>query len=305
MSNQLVVNPHPCGVSNEQQWQTIEGACVLAGAAVATGEPINWNDMISGISYNNINFLGNGVNGNGTALVTTFSGDGTTVTATAANNFSIGQVVRFKGCTSVCGLLLNGVSVTVATQSASQFTFASTATGTGTGEVGLAIVDKTVRPLLQSQGPSLKITVTAVSASGSVGTATAANALLPGATVTFGTFTAGTLGPKLVTAGAMTVIQSTGTAFTFQMPSALSGTTGASTAFGINPPQPFRVSFESALNSGYVYQYNSTFGTLFVNQVPAAATLTTVLPMADLAAAAYPAAVLADLVKFTAKFIRT
>jgi hypothetical protein len=169
----------------------------------------------------------------------------------------------------------------------------------------MAVVDKPVNPILQSPGPSMKLTVTAVSASGSIGTITAANTLLPGAVVTFGTFTAGTLGPKLVTAGAMKVIQSTGTAFTIQMPSALSGTTGACTGYGFNPPQPFHVRFESALNSGYVYQYNTTFGTLFCNNVPAAATLTTVLPLTALAAAAYPAAVLADVIKYSAKFARS
>jgi hypothetical protein len=299
MSSQILINPHPYGISNDQQWQQIEGSIVLCGAAVATGEPLNWGDLVSGIGYNQINFAGNGVNGNGTALVTTFSGDGTTVTATAANNFSVGQIVKFKGCTSVCGLLLNGVSVTVATQSASQFTFASTATGTGTGEVGMAVVDKPVRPIVQSTGPVLAATVTALSASGSVLTVTAANKYLPGAVVTVSVAT-GTLGPKLTMS--LPVIQSTGTAFTATMPSALTGTTGTGTASGINPATPFRVSFESGLNSGYVYLYNQTFGTLFANAQTNAASAGD--PLAKLAAAAYPAGALADVVKFTAKFVR-
>ena len=302
MANQLLINPFPCGVSNSQHFQELNGSIQLAGSAVTTGEPINWNDLISGIGYNEVNYLGNGVNGNGTALVTAFSGDGTTVTATAVNNFSIGQKVRFKGNTTAMGLLLNGVSVTVATASSSQFTFLNSANTTGSGEVGLAIVDATVHPYSLGPNHPFNITVTAVSASGTVGTATAANNLLPGSQVTFGTFTTGTLGPKLVSAGTMTVLNSTSTAFTFQMPSALTGTTGASTAVGINPIQPFSVIFWSDAGTGYEYTYSSATGTMFVNVVPLASALTVTLPLTNLAAAAYPAGVLGDVIKFTAKF---
>ena len=302
MSSQLLVNPFPLGVTDHQNYQELSGSILLAGAAVTTGEPINWSDLISGIGYNEINYLGNGVHGNATALVTAFSGDGTTVTATAANNFSVGQRIRFKGNTSAMGLLLNGRCATVATQSSSQFTFASTANTTGTGEVGMAISDSTVQPLLVGPNKPMSITVTAVSASGSVATITAANAALPGAQVSFGTFTTGTLGPKLVSAGTMTVLQSTGTAFTVQMPSALTGTTGACTATAVNPPQPFSVIFWDGTNTGYEYTYSSTYGTLFANVVPLASALTVTLPLTNLAAAAYPAGVLGDLIKFTAKF---
>ena len=47
------------------------------------------------------------------------------------------------------------------------------------------------------------------------------------------------------------------------MPSALTGSTGTGTGTGVNGPQPYSVKFWSALDSGYVYQYNSTYGTLF------------------------------------------
>jgi hypothetical protein len=300
MANQIFMNPHPFGVSNDQQWQLIEGSIVLAGSAVATGEPLNWNDLVSGIGYNQINFTGNGVHGNGSALVTTFAGDGTTVTATAANNFSVGEQVRFKGNTSAMGLLLNGVSVTVATASATQFTFASTANTTGTGEVGLAIVDKSARPLLQSNGPSLTATVTALSASGSILTVTAANTFLPGAFVTVNVAT-GTLGPKLTMS--LPVIQSTGTAFTATMPSALTGTTGTGTATGSNPAEPSSLILWSALGSGYLYTYNQTFGTLFAMAQSSGAAAGD--PLVKLAAAVYPAGVLADVIKFSAKFSRS
>lgn len=300
MANQILINPFPFGVSNQQQWQTLEGTIALAGSAVATGEPLNWGDLISGIGYNEINFTGNGVHGNGTALVTTLSGDGTTVTATAANNFSVGQVVKFKGCTTAMGLLLNGVSVTIVTASATQFTFLNASNTTGTSEVGLAVVDKTARPILQLLPSAQAIaSVTALSATGSVLTVTAANALLPGASVVVSVAT-GTLGPLL--AGlSLPVIQSTGTAFTATMPSALSGTTGTGTAVGYNPPQPFSLRFWSALASGYTYQYKNTFGTLFTMVGGASASL----PQAPLAAAAYPAGVLADVIKFSAKFTRS
>jgi hypothetical protein len=355
MANQLLVNPFPLGVSESQYFQELNGSIQLAGSAVTTGEPINWSDLVSGIGYNEINYLGNGVHGNGTALVTALSGDGTTVTATAANNFSIGQKVKFKNCTTAMGLLLNGVSVTIATASSSQFTFLNASNTTGSNEVGMAIVDKTVNPLLVGPTQPQTVTVTAISASGTIATITAANNLLPGASVTFGTFTTGTLGPLLVAAGPLRVICSTTTAFTVQMPSALSGTTGACTAVGINPPQPFSVLFWSGSGSGYEYTYSSQTGVLYAQTVAgftpagtnAASTLSisagtpatypvgtaantgstnlvatgaVTIPLAAqafsgtavaaaglsaLAAAAYPAGVLSDLIKFTAKFPKT
>ena len=97
------------------------------------------------------------------------------------------------------------------------------------------------------------------------------------------------------------------------MPSALSGSTGTGTASGTNPPQPYSVKFWSALNSGYVYQYNSTTGCLFVMDVIATGTNNSSSPpvftgtaaaLQKLAAAAYPAGVLADVILYEAKYTR-
>jgi len=352
MANQLLVNPFPLGINESQYYQELNGSIQLAGSAVTTGEPINWSDLVSGIGYNEVNYLGNGVNGNGTALVTALSGDGTTVTATAANNFSVGQQIKLKGCTTAMGLLLNGVSVTITTASSSQFTFLNSANTTGSNEVGMAVVDKSIHPLLVGTAPTQTITVTAVSASGSVCTVTATNNLLPGAQISFGTFTTGTLGPKLVAAGPMYVLSSTSSAFKVQMPSALTGTTGACTATGINPPQPFSCLFWSSLGSGYEYTYSSATGVLYTQTtagftpagtnaastlsigagtpatypvgtaantgsttlvatgavtIPLAAqvftgTAVAAAGLAALAAGAYPAGVLGDVIKWTAKF---
>jgi hypothetical protein len=106
--------------------------------------------------------------------------------------------------------------------------------------------------------------VSALSASGTTLTVTGSNYLLPGAQVLVNVAT-GTLGPKL--AGTyLTVLKSTTTAFTAKMPSALTGSTGTGTAVASNPVQPYSVKFWSALASGYVYQYNSATGCLFVMQ---------------------------------------
>jgi hypothetical protein len=111
----------------------------------------------------------------------------------------------------------------------------------------------------------------------------------------------GTLGPKL--AGiSIPVISSTTTAFTATMPSALTGTTGTGTAVGANPPQPYSVEFWSANGSGYSYTYSEATGVLYVQQVPASSALTSAAPMSNLAAAAYPAGVLGDIIKFEAYF---
>jgi hypothetical protein len=305
MSNAILINPFPTGADTTQHSLTITGSIVLCGAAVATGEPLNFGTVYSGVGYNEINnpaiasmITGGTAHGPSTALVTTFSGSGTVVTATAANNFFVGQSVTFLGNTSTLGLLLNGTSAVIASASATQFTFASTATGTGTSEVGLAVTGRAAS-LPVPGGPLLTATVTALSASGSVLTVTAANTFLPGAQVTVSVAT-GTLGPKLTMT--LPVLQSTGTAFTAQMPSALTGTTGTGTATGANPPMPYDVRVESALASGYIYQYNQTFGTLFgFAQTNAAAAGD---PLGKLAAAAYPAGALADVVRYTAKFAR-
>lgn len=309
MANQILVNPWPLmGVDFTERAEIITGSVALAGSAVATGEPLNWGNLVTGVGYNDTNFVGYGnaqlasgvVINNATALVTTFSASSGTVTATAANNFFSGQRVTFLGNTSVLGLLLNGVTVTVVTATSSQFTFLSSATGTGTSEVGLAVA-ATQEPLtiLSPNGPNLTAPVTAVSASGGIITVTAANSFLPGAAVAFQNPSAGTLVTALANSGiTYSVIQSTSTAFTIA--STLTGTTGTANAVGFNVPQPYSVDFWSANDSGYNYAYKQSTGCLFA-QIGGASAST---PNANLSAGAYPAAVLGDIVRYQAWFRR-
>jgi len=307
MANQILVNPWPLmGVDFTERAEITTGSIALAGAATATGEPLNWASLVSGIGYNDSNLVGYGnwaavpgiVQNNATSLVTTFAASAGTITATAANNFFPGQRVSFLGNTSVLGLLLNGTSATVVTASSSQFTFLSAATGTGTSEVGLAVATG-AQPveLLAPNGPSLTAPVTAVSASGGIITVTAANFFLPGAAVVFQNPSAGTLITALANSGiTYTVIQSTGTAFTIA--SALTGTTGTANAVGFNVAQPYCVDFWSTKASGYIYSYSQATGVLFVQVGGASASL----PAANLSAGAYPAGVLSDVVRFQAWF---
>jgi len=301
--NALLLNPFPAGLDSTQTALTANGSVQLFGSAVATGEPINWAALIDGLGYNEVNFAGNGVHGQNTAQTTGFAVSAGIATVTAANNFSTAQRVTFQGNAGTLSALFNGLTVTVLTASASQFTFATALTGTTTtGDVGLAYSGRQVFLPVPGNGATLLSTVTALSASGTTLTVTAANTYLPGAQVQVNVAT-GTLGPKLAGVN-LTVLNSTSTAFTAVMPSALTGTTGTGTASGINPPQPYSVKFWSALNSGYTYQYSMTTGCLFVDQVPAAATLTTALPQSALAAAAYPAGVLNDVILYEAKFAK-
>jgi len=292
MANQILVNPYPYGSDCTQNVQAIRGSIVLAGSSTSNGEFLDWTKLASGIGYNEVNFAGQQQNGSGAAYVTALSGDGTTVTATANNNFSVGDILTFVGATTTLGLLLNGVQVTVASASATQFTFASTATGSGSGEVGLAVTTNAPDGLLTGARSGVNLTVTALSADGTTITVTAANNLLPGAEVTFSVAT-GSLGPKLT--GTYTVVGSTGTAFTFL--SALTGATGVGTAVGINPPSPFSVKVWSANASGYEYFYDEKTGALYTF-------VTIASPPASIGAVSYPAAVLGDVLKYEALFIK-
>ena len=98
----------------------------------------------------------------------------------------------------------------------------------------------------------------------------------------------------------LTVLQSTGTAFT--VTSAATGATGTGTFSCINPPQPYSLQVWSELGSGYVYQYSRTTGVLFVMAQTSAAAAGD--PLAKLAAAAYPAGVLADVIRYEATFLK-
>lgn len=299
MGSQLLVNPYPSGIDSTQGSFTVSGSVVLYGSAVTTGEPINWTSLMDGVGYNEVNFQGNGVNGSGSAQTTGFAVSAGVCTVTANNNFSAGQQVMFAGNTQTLSALFNNTVVTIATAGATSFTFATTQTGTTTtSDVGIAVVYSPRSLPVPSLGAVQNLTVTALSASGTTLTVTAANKLLPGAYVNIVVAT-GTLGPKL--AGLqLPVLNSTGTAFTATMPSALTGTTGTGTGTGINPAVPYSVKFWSELDSGYTYQYNQTTGCLFAMIGGAAVSN----PLANLAAGAYPSAVLGDVIKFEARFAR-
>lgn len=298
MSVQILVNPYPYGVTSEQNVYRVRGSIALAGSATAAGEPLNWNALATGNGYNEIL---NGAQGRNTALVTAFTA-GTAgsppiaiITATAANNFFPTQNVTFVGNTSVLGLLLNGITVQVLTASPTKFTFASDLVGDGSNEVGLAVAAQTYPVLPVPGSGTITVPVTAVSASGGIITVTATNYFTVGASVSLN-ITTGTLGPKLT--GQYTVLSSTGSAFTFA--SAATGSTGVGYAFGNNPPQPLAVQFYSASASGYVYQYDEVTASLFAMECSAGSPPVLVA----IPAAAYPAGVLADVIKYEAVFGR-
>lgn len=261
--NALLLNPFPAGLDSTQTTLTANGSVQLFGSAAATGEPINWSSLIDGLGYNEVNFMGSGANGQNTAQTTGFAVSAGIATVTAANNFFIGESVTFAGNAGTLSAKFNGLYFTVLSATSSAFTFATALTGTTTtGDVGLAYSGRQVSLPVPGNGATLLSTVSALSASGTTLTVTAANTYLPGAQVQVNVAT-GTLGPKLAGVN-LTVLNSTSTAFTAVMPSALTGSTGTGTASGINPPQPYSVKFWSALASGLVYQYNSTTGCLFV-----------------------------------------
>ena len=81
-----------------------------------------------------------------TATVTAASANGTTVTYTASNRFSTGQVVSVTGLTTSAFNLSN---VTIASATTTQFTVANAATGTAvTSATGVAVVNVDTKELL-------------------------------------------------------------------------------------------------------------------------------------------------------------
>jgi hypothetical protein len=85
------------------------------------------------------------------ATVTAATGDGTTVTYTAANTFSVGQVVSITGLTITTGSSLNLSNQTITTASATQFTITNATVGTAAAtQAGTATI--------QSAGNSVTIT---------------------------------------------------------------------------------------------------------------------------------------------------
>jgi hypothetical protein len=277
------------------------GSIQLAGSFASTGEPLNWNSLLSGIGYNEVNFAGNGVHGGATALVTALSASGGTITATAANNFSAGYNITFSGCTTTLGLLLNGLTFTILTATSSNFTFTCASTGAGSGETGMALCGTYDIIPEPANGATLSATITALAYSGGIITVTAANTFLPGAQVTFVFSGTGTLGTKINGLTA-TVLSSTSTAFTFA--SALTGSTASGSCTGINPVEPFSCQFWSASGSGYSYATGQTTGVLYVQQVPASSALSSAAPMVNIPATTYPANVLSDVIHYWAVFAR-
>ena len=92
----------------------------------------------------------------GTASITAATGDGTTVTYTAANEFVVGQIVTITGLGTGSGSSLNLSNVTVASATSTQFTVnnstvgvsSGTGTATDTGfTVTLSETDRTLDPL--------------------------------------------------------------------------------------------------------------------------------------------------------------
>lgn len=66
------------------------------------------------------------------ATVTAATGNGTTITYTAANTFAVGETVTITGLTTTTGSTLNKSNVVVATRSSSQFTVTNSTVGTAT-----------------------------------------------------------------------------------------------------------------------------------------------------------------------------
>lgn len=69
----------------------------------------------------------------GSATITAASGNGTTVTYTAFNNFAVGQIVTVSGLSVASGSNLNLSGVTVASASSSQFTVTNSTVGISSG----------------------------------------------------------------------------------------------------------------------------------------------------------------------------
>jgi hypothetical protein len=78
-----------------------------------------------------------------TAPVTVVSGNGTTITYTAANSFSVGDVIDVTG-SNIAGY--NVTDATVATASATQFTVTNSATGTNSSSSVVAFTASSVTP---------------------------------------------------------------------------------------------------------------------------------------------------------------
>jgi hypothetical protein len=96
------------------------------------------------------------------AAVTAATGNGTTITYTCANTFSVGQIVSVTGLTTTTGSSLNIANMTIATASSTQFTVTNTTVGTAAAtQAGTATI--------QSAGNNLTLTAGSASGTGAGG----------------------------------------------------------------------------------------------------------------------------------------
>jgi hypothetical protein len=151
------------------------GSIIIATGVAGTGSTAN--GTVGTIQFNvgginTANVLSTGLGSNAvtaiplptTATVTAATGNGTTVTYTAANTFSVGQVVSITGLTTTTGSSLNLSNQTITTASATQFTITNATVGTAAAtQAGTATI--------QSAGNSVTITAgngSGVGAGGSI-----------------------------------------------------------------------------------------------------------------------------------------
>ena len=149
---------------------------------------------------------------------------------------------------------------------------------------------------------------------GAVGIVTAVTSVSTGATTTVYTATTPTAGQYVTFSGLTTAAAlngktylvatvSAGASFTFVSTLATQGKT-ADTGVVATVIGPDDMEIHSVAPAGYIYQYNKTTARIMIFYVPAAATLTTVLPLAEMTAGALPGGVTGDTVHYVASFAK-
>ena len=107
---------------------------LLAGSGIGNaGTAVNLqnvNSLIASTDTGDIYLTGTNLP---TSQVTAAVGSGTVITYTAANTFTIGQVVSVTGLTAASGATLNLAGMTIATVTPTQFTVTNNAVGTASG----------------------------------------------------------------------------------------------------------------------------------------------------------------------------
>jgi hypothetical protein len=131
----LIVQGAASQTANLQEWQNSSGTIL----AYITASGALYDNAINAIPLPTA------------ATVTAATGNGTTVTYTAANTFSVGQVVSITGLTITTGSSLNLSNQTITTASATQFTVTN-------ATVGTAAATQSGTATIQSAGNSVTIT---------------------------------------------------------------------------------------------------------------------------------------------------